>query len=91
MAEQYVVIAEVREVRGQCALGHKPGDEFEVGKYTPANLCAAAHNAIYADARVLRFGGSLPWEEYGTVLVACPDAANPVIFELRRAAKGPQE
>jgi uncharacterized repeat protein (TIGR04076 family) len=31
------------------------------------------------------FGGRLPWsEDPDAVTVACPDAENPVVFELRR-------
>jgi uncharacterized repeat protein (TIGR04076 family) len=31
------------------------------------------------------FGGRLPWsEDPDTAIVACPDAENPLVFELRR-------
>ncbi|GAG37096.1 unnamed protein product, partial [marine sediment metagenome] len=37
-------------------------------------------------AQVLQFGGSFPWEDDpNRTTVACPDPANPVVFELRRS------
>jgi len=35
--------------------------------------------------RTLMFGGTFPWSpDPEAVTVACPDAENPVVFELRR-------
>ncbi len=88
MAETYEVAIKVVSQKGTCAWGHKVGEKWVMGGKTPEGICLGAFNALHPDARVLRFSGSLPWEsEPDTVTVACPDAENPVVFELRRLPK----
>ena len=71
--------------KGTCANEHKIGDQWVVNGKTPEGICLAAFNAFYPSLRVLRFGGSFPWEsDPDAATLACPDAANPVVFELRR-------
>jgi len=85
MAEQRQVVARVISQKGTCAAGHKVGDEFAVGGLTPAGLCSFAFCAVFACASVLQYGGSFPWEtDPDKTTAACPDAANPVVFKLRR-------
>jgi uncharacterized repeat protein (TIGR04076 family) len=79
------VIAKVISQKGTCEAGHRVGDEFVIGEKTPPGLCSWAFHTLFPFAEVLRFGGSFPWEEDpNRATVACPDPANPVIFELRR-------
>jgi uncharacterized repeat protein (TIGR04076 family) len=79
------VIAKVISQKGTCAAGHKVGDEFTIGEKTPPGLCAWAFHSLFPFVSVLQFGGSFPWEEDpDKTTVACPDAGNPVVFELRR-------
>ena len=79
------VIAKVVSQKGRCEACHKVGDEFTVGQKTPAGMCSWAFHSLFPFAEALAFGGSFPWEtEPGTAIVACPDPANPVTFELRR-------
>jgi uncharacterized repeat protein (TIGR04076 family) len=79
------VIAKVISQKGICEAGHRVGDEFVIGEKTPPGLCSWAFHTLFPFAEVLRFGGSFPWEEDpNKATVACPDPANPVIFELRR-------
>jgi uncharacterized repeat protein (TIGR04076 family) len=85
MAEMCDVTARVVSQRGTCELGHKVGDEFVIGQRTPEGLCAWAFCTLWPFATVLQSGSSFPWEGSGdTATVACPDAANPVVFELKR-------
>jgi len=85
MAEQRQVVARVISQKGTCAAGHKVGDEFSVGGLTPEGLCSFAYCALFPFASVLQYGGSFPWEkDQDKTTAACPDAANPVVFELRR-------
>jgi uncharacterized repeat protein (TIGR04076 family) len=80
------VIARVISQKGTCAAGHKVGDEFVVGEKTPPKLCAWAFYSLFPFASVLQFGGSFPWDkDPNKTSVTCPDPANPVVFELRRA------
>jgi uncharacterized repeat protein (TIGR04076 family) len=81
------VIARVISQKGTCEAQHRVGDEFVIGQRTPCNLCSWAFYTIFPFAEVLQFGGSLPWEQdEGKTTVACPDPANPVVFELRRVS-----
>ena len=80
------VIAKVISQKGTCSAGHRLGDEFVIGQKTPPNLCSWAFYTLFPFAQVLQFGGSFPWEQDpNKTTVACPDPANPVVFELRRA------
>ncbi len=79
------VIARVISQKGTCEVGHKVGDEFVMGQKTPCDMCSWAFYTLFPFAQVLQFGGSFPWEaDPCKAIVACPDAANPVVFELRR-------
>ncbi len=81
------VIAKVISQKGACEARHKVGDEFVIGEGIPPNLCSWAFHTIFPCAQVLRFGGSFPWEKGSKTTVACPDAENPVVFELRRTSR----
>ena len=88
MAERYEVVARVVSQKGTCAAEHKVGDEWVIGSKTPEGICLSAFNALFPNARVLMFSGAFPWEtDPDVTTVACPDAANPVVFELRRLRK----
>jgi len=79
------IIARIISQQGTCEAGHKVGDEFVIGQTTPDNMCSWAFCAVFSFAQVLQFGGSFPWEaDPDKATVACPDPANPVVFELRR-------
>ena len=88
MAEMYEVVAKVISQKGTCGAEHKVGDEWVIGSKTPEGICLSAFDALLSSARVLMFGGAFPWEiDPDVTAVACPDAANPVVFELRRLRK----
>jgi len=88
MAEMSEVAVKVVSQKGTCAAEHKVGDEWVIRGKTPEGICLAAFSALFPGAWVLMFGGSFPWETDSDVTtVACPDAANPVVFELRRLRK----
>ena len=81
----YEIKAKVTSQKGTCEAGHKIGDEVVIGHHTPSGVCSFAFHTIFPFAEVLQFGGSFPWEEDANkTTVACPDPANPVVFELRR-------
>ena len=88
MAEPYDVLVKVISQKGTCAAEHKVGDEWVIGSKSPEGLCLSALHSMFMQARVLRFGGTFPWsEDPDTATMACPDAENPVVFELRRIRK----
>lgn len=81
------IVAKVISQKGICVAEHKIGDEFVIGEQTPAGLCSWAFCCLFPFAQTLMFGGSFPWEkDPDKADVACPDPANPVVFELRRAS-----
>ena len=85
MSNTYKIIARVISQKGTCEAGLREGDEFEVGEKTPDNVCSFAFTSIFPFATVLQFGGVLPWEkDPDKATIACPDAENPVVFELRK-------
>jgi len=85
MKEPYKVSVKVVSQKGTCAHEHKVGDQWVTDGKTPEGICLSAFNALLPGIRVLMFGGEYPWEDDPDVAtVACPDATNPVVFELRR-------
>ncbi len=87
----YEVKARVISQQGTCEAGHRVGDEMLIGQHTPAGMCSWAFCTLFPFAEVLQFGGSFPWEEDpDRALVACPDPANPVVFELERGKSRPE-
>jgi uncharacterized repeat protein (TIGR04076 family) len=94
----YKVTVQVKEVRGNCALGYKPGDTFTIEKFyikdTGKGVCLHALAAILtllapllkgAPATALGIG-----KEEDAGYTQCPDPGKPytyrgtVIFELKR-------
>lgn len=84
-SEGHKVFARVISQKGSCAAGHKVGDEFIISDEVPAGMCAWAFYSLFPFATVLMYGGSFSWEkDPDKSTVACPDPANPVVFELVR-------
>lgn len=85
MVEMYEVIAKVISQQGNCSAKHSVGEEFLIGEKTPPKMCSWAFYTLFPFVSVLQLGGSFPWEENPDMTtVACPDPANPVVFELKR-------
>lgn len=88
MSERYNVSVKVISQKGTCAQELKVGDEWVITNKTPGGLCLSAFDSLSAKAHVLRYGGTFHWSsDPDAVTVACPDAENPVVFELRRLGK----
>ena len=88
MAERkrYKVAVKIVSQEGTCARGHKVGDEWIIGETTPGGICLAAFNDLFPYLWVLTWGGAFPWTSDVDIVsnIACSDAKNPVVFELRR-------
>jgi uncharacterized repeat protein (TIGR04076 family) len=86
------VVMKVTSVKGTCEVGHRVGQDFDLSREVtlaysgnPQAICPALYYAIYPNLRLLRFGGSLPWEkDPDEAYVACPDPLNPVVVQLKR-------
>jgi len=85
MAERYKVSIRVVSQKGTCDEGHQVGDQWIADGKTPEGICLGAFSSLSHSLDVLMYGGALPWEaDPDIATVACPDPANPVVFELRR-------
>jgi len=86
---EYKVYITVVSQEGKCAAEHKVGDVIEVTGpvITKGHICNSALVAMFPEILALRLGAEIPWAKKGKVKVACPDAENPVIFEIRRGEK----
>jgi uncharacterized repeat protein (TIGR04076 family) len=89
MSEYNVVVRVIRQ-SGHCAAGHRPGDEATFdGMTVQGRLCIHALYSMLPKVLALRYGAEFPWLEDPDVAThACPDAANPVVFEVRRIREG---
>ena len=85
MSEWYQVKVKVISQKGTCSAGHKGGDEFIIGETVPDGMCSWAFYTLFPFASGLQSGGSFPWEkDPDQATVACPDAENPLVFQLTR-------
>ena len=80
------VVAKIKSQKGTCALGHKVGDvvtftETEVrGK-----ICIHALYSMLPAVFAMMHEAHFPWlKDPDTKTHACPDANNPVLFEIVR-------
>jgi len=88
MTEKERFIIRVTSQRGHCACGHKVGDEFELTELVPSGMCSWAFVSLFPFASAIQSGGSFPWEKQPErASAACPDADNPVVFEVRRVLR----
>ena len=84
------VMAKVKSVKGTCELDHKVGD---VVKFTEAGvegkICIHALYSMLAAVFAMMYDVKFPWlEDPDTKTHACPDAVNPVIFEITKIREG---
>jgi uncharacterized repeat protein (TIGR04076 family) len=76
----------VKSQKGHCAFGHKVGDRIIFdGKSIKGNICYSALMVILPKIFAMQYGMDFPWaKSKGVIFNACPDASNPVVFEIRR-------
>lgn len=73
--------------KGKCGV-YKKGDQivFE-GSTMKGNVCTFALTSLLPVVIAMRYGAEFPWIDDKNVYtdLACPDGANPVIFEIKRS------
>ena len=84
------VKAKVKSVKGTCGLGLKVGD---VVKFTETGvegkICIHALYSMLPAVFAMMYEAKFPWlEDPDTKTHACPDAANPLVFEITRIREG---
>lgn len=80
------VTAKVLSIKGTCEQGHKVGD---VTTFTESGvqgrICIHALYSMIPAVFAMMFESKFPWlKDPDTKTHACPDAANPVVFEITR-------
>ncbi|HID90054.1 MAG TPA: TIGR04076 family protein [Anaerolineales bacterium] len=93
MAEEvkgFPIVARVIKQEGHCAAGHKVGDEVVFdGLTVQGKICISALYSMLPKVFAMHYGAQFPWLEDPDVAThACPDAWNPVVFEIRRIREG---
>jgi len=79
------VTAKIIEIEGQCSIGMKVGDEFELGVHQCGDFCGYFYHNIFQWVNVLQFDGTFPLFPDKDVMVwECPNSKNRVKVELRR-------
>jgi len=82
----YKVVCRVIKQEGNCAFGHKVGDEIIFdGRTVQGEICLSALYSMLPKVYAMRYGAQFPWlDDPDASTHACPDAFNPVVFEVRR-------
>ncbi len=82
----YKIVARVISVKGHCSFGHKVGDEVVFdGETVQGRVCMSALYSFLPKVFAMHYGVEFPWLADKNVSThACPDAYNPVVFEIRR-------
>lgn len=87
MAKKITAVeAKVKSLKGTCSLGHRVGD---VVKFTETGvegkICIHALYSMIPGVFAMMFEAQFPWlEDPDKKTHACPDAFNPVVFEITR-------
>ncbi|NIQ36986.1 MAG: TIGR04076 family protein [Proteobacteria bacterium] len=84
--EGFKIVAKVIRQEGHCDANHKVGDEVVFdGQTVQGKVCMSALYSFLPKVFAMRYGAEFPWLEDPDVAThACPDARNPVVFEIRR-------
>lgn len=79
----------MKSQKGKCSFGHKVGDKIVFdGKTIKGPICYSALMVVLPKVFAMRYDAVFPWaKDKNAILNACPDAANPVVFEIRRIRK----
>ncbi len=82
----YTIVAKVIKQEGHCKAGHQVGDKVIFDGLTiNGKVCIHALYSFLPKVFALRYEAKFPWLEDPDVSThACPDAWNPVVFEIRR-------
>jgi uncharacterized repeat protein (TIGR04076 family) len=81
------VRAEVVSQKGTCELGHEAGDVVRFTDHgVEGRICIHALYSMMPKVFAMMYNAEFPWaaEHPDTLTHPCPDANNPVVFELTR-------
>lgn len=86
----YTVEVKVIDRKGTCQFGHQVGDVVVFdGQTVAGRVCLSALYSLLPKVFAMRYGADFPWlkENPDVSTHACPDAYNPVVFQVRRIRK----
>lgn len=80
------IYVRVIKQEGTCIAGHQVGDEVVFdGEMVQGKICMHALYSFLPKVFAMRYDAEFPWlEDKDVATHACPDAWNPVVFEIRR-------
>ena len=79
------VVAKVIETKGNCTIGMKKGDEFELSVHKCGEFCGFFYHNIFGMINMLQFVGAFHIAKDPDVQVwECPNPINRVKVEIRR-------
>lgn len=76
----------VKSQKGTCGLGHKVGDVASITESgIDGKICIHALYSMLPAVFAMMYEARFPWlEDPDTKTHACPDAYNPLVFEIKR-------
>jgi len=79
----------VQSVKGTCGLGHRVGDVIKITEQgVEGKICIHALYSMLPAVFAMMYEARFPWlTDPDRKTHACPDAANPVVFEIARLWK----
>jgi uncharacterized repeat protein (TIGR04076 family) len=83
----YRVEVKVLSQKGTCHFGHQMDDVIVFdGETVQGRICISALYSLMPKVFAMRYGAEFPWlkDDKDVSTHACPDAFNPVVFEIRR-------
>lgn len=87
----YDIVLKVIKQEGQCSAGHNVGDEIIISfekNEIKGKICLHALYSVFPKVFAMAYGAEFPWLEDANVSThACPDAWNPLVYEVRRKRK----
>ena len=72
------VIAKIIGMQGECSIGMKEGEEYELSVHKCGDFCGFFYHNLFGLINILQFGGSFPVMEW-----ECPNGKNKVKVQLR--------
>jgi len=84
--EPWHILCRVVKQEGNCAAGFKIGDEvLFTSDEVKGKICFSAMYSMIPKIYAMMYNARLPWLDDQCVAThACPDALNPLVYELRR-------
>ena len=80
------ILVTVISKKGKCISGHEVGDTILINnKEIKGKICIHALYSMLPKVFAMMHNAEFPWlEDQNVATHACPDAYNPVVFEIRK-------